>query len=50
MGFSMQMFIATGFTFLAAALGKAFGWKLVDAHDDDQPWLGRIGGRRDNRR
>ncbi|MGJ7566520.1 MFS transporter [Variovorax sp. GB1R11] len=30
MGFSMQMFIATGFTFLAAALSKAFGWSLIE--------------------
>ncbi|MFM0642259.1 MFS transporter [Paraburkholderia metrosideri] len=30
MGFSMQMFIATGFTFLAAALSKAFGWTLIE--------------------
>lgn len=30
MGFSMQMFIATGFTFLATALSKAFGWSLIE--------------------
>lgn len=30
LGLSTQMFIATGFTFLAAAIGKAFGWELVE--------------------
>ena len=53
-GFSAQIFIATGYTILAAALGNAFGWTLAELapgatlfllghHDHDE--IGHFGSR-----